>query len=152
MNGAPALPPSPPACTCATLRRFSRRLSAIYDRHLAAAGLTTNQYSLLMTLHVAGPSPLGRLARRAAMDRTTLTRLIAPLARAGWVESRPGTDPRQRILALTGTGRDRLAAAQPHWRAAQDRIETALGADSVGQLHAAVAQAMPRLRALLPSG
>jgi DNA-binding MarR family transcriptional regulator len=136
-------------CTCAALRRLSRLVSAIYDRHLEPAGLTTNQYSLLMTL-AREPVPLGRLARRAATDRTTLPRNLKPLAEAGWVAISPGADARQRVAALTAAGEEALRRARPAWAKAQALIETTLGQDAVGELHGAIAGAMARLRGLRP--
>lgn len=150
----PAVPPAAPpptgvVCTCAALRRLSRLVSAIYDRHLEPAGLTTNQYSLLMTL-AYGPVPLGRLARRAATDRTTLTRNLKPLTAAGWVAISPGPDARQRVALLTDAGAETLRRAQPAWAEAQALIETTLGQDTVGELHGAISGAMARLRGLRP--
>lgn len=146
---APEPPPPAVVCTCAALRRLSRLVSAIYDRHLEPVGLTTNQYSLLMTL-AREPVPLGRLARRAATDRTTLTRNLKPLAEAGWVTISPGPDARQRVAALTAAGRDTLRRAQPVWAEAQTLIETTLGQDDVDALHGAISGAMARLRGLRP--
>jgi hypothetical protein len=37
-------------CTCARLRRLTRRMTALYDRELAQTGLRLTQYSLLATL------------------------------------------------------------------------------------------------------
>jgi len=140
---------SPVVCTCAALRRLSRLVSAIYDRHLEPAGLTTNQYSLLMTLSL-GAVPLGRLARRAATDRTTLTRNLKPLIKAGWVDMIPGPDARQRVAALTAAGAETLRRAQPAWAEAQALIDTTLGQDAVSGLHGALSGAMARLRGLRP--
>jgi DNA-binding MarR family transcriptional regulator len=138
----------PVVCTCAALRRLSRRVSAIYDRHLAPSGLTTNQYSLLMTL-AAGPLALGVLARRAATDRTTLTRNLAPLARAGWVAVAPGRDGRQRVAGLTAAGVARVAMARSSWAEAQGQIEAVLGRATVAELHGLISGAMARLRPLV---
>ncbi|HLB98744.1 MAG TPA: hypothetical protein VJK90_13820, partial [Acetobacteraceae bacterium] len=62
-------------CTCEGLRRLTRRMTVVYDRHLAEAGLTVGQYSLLVNIG-ADTLPLSRLARRTAADRTTLTRSL----------------------------------------------------------------------------
>ncbi len=146
---APGHPGPVIPCTCAALRRLTRQVTAVYDRHLAPAGLTTNQYSLLMTL-AQGAMPLGRLARRAAADRTTLTRALAPLARTGLVRLDPGADARQRVARLTPEGEARLRLAQPAWARAQALLETTLGAESVQAMHALIADAMTQLRPLLP--
>ena len=100
--------PPVPTCTCNALRRLARRVSAIYDRHVAVTGLKTSQFSLPMILRVA-PISLISLARRSATDRTTLTRNLALLIRSGWVRMAPGQDARQRIVALTEAGHRKVA-------------------------------------------
>ncbi|HYF59899.1 MAG TPA: MarR family winged helix-turn-helix transcriptional regulator [Burkholderiaceae bacterium] len=140
----------PAGCTCARLRRLTRRVSALYDRELAAVGLRVGQYSILMTLrHAAGAAGLGlgEAAERLDMDRTTLTRTLRPLADAGWVEI--GVDPddaRQRRLRLTADGGARLDAARPHWRRAQLEVERLLGAAQVASLHDWLDATIPAFR------
>jgi DNA-binding MarR family transcriptional regulator len=57
-------------------------MTAVYDGHLAEVGLTVGQYALLVNIG-AETMPLSRLARRTATDRTTLTRTLTPLIKAG---------------------------------------------------------------------
>jgi len=149
-NLSPGGPPlAGVACTCAALRRLSRLVSAIYDQHLQAVGLTTNQYSLLVVLS-RGAMPLGQLARRAATDRTTLTRNLKPITVAGWVSISAGPDARQKVVGLTAAGTALLKAARPEWARAQALIEATLGRTAVADLHGAIAGAMVRLRDLRP--
>lgn len=119
-------------CTCFRLRRAARQVSQLYDHALAAAGLGVNQYSILR--HARQPRTIGELAARLGMDRTTLTRNLQPLLRAGWLEQARGADPRQRVLRLTAAGRECLRQAQPHWRRAQRRIEALLGTRALASL------------------
>ena len=120
----------------------TRAVARIYDESLAPYGLRTTQYSILARLEVEGPAPLGRLAARLAMDRSTLAREAAPLVRAGLVAEEPGPDRRQRLLSLTDEGLSRLEAARPGWREAQRRVRDELGRERteglLGELHALV--------------
>lgn len=125
-------PPSP--CTCFRLRKLARLVTQRYDRELASAGLTLNQYSILRRASRT-PQAIGALARELGMDRTTLTRDLRPLASAGWVELVAGPDARQRQVRVTPAGRAAMAAAQPSWRRAQDAVERQLGTAVVEQLH-----------------
>ncbi len=140
-------PPGP--CTCAALRRVTRQMTAVYDHHLAPTGLKTSQYSLLMSLTVDG-LPLTTLARRTATDRTTLTRNLAPLERAGWVTIGRADDARQRIARLTDAGARKRADAYSFWAHAQHLVEATLSADAVRDLHASIDAALKRLRPLIP--
>lgn len=121
-------------CTCFRLRRAARQVSQLYDQALAGAGLSVNQYSILR--HARAPRTLGELASRLGMDRTTLTRNVEPLLRAGWLAEARGADPRQRVLSVTGEGRERLERARPLWRRAQQRIDQLLGEPARERLHA----------------
>jgi DNA-binding MarR family transcriptional regulator len=129
-------------CVCATLRMATRAVARIYDRALEPHGLRTTQYSILARLEAEGPAPVGHLAARLAMDRTTLAREAAPLVRSGLVAEEPGEDRRKRVLALSPEGLARLEAARPAWRDAQRQVRDELGYDRVQEL-------LGELRALL---
>ncbi len=132
-------------CTCEGLRRLTRRMTVVYDRHLAEVGLTVGQYSLLVNIG-AETLPLSRLARRTATDRTTLTRSLAPLVKAGWVAVVPGEDARTRLVTLTDAGRRHTATAHAVWQRAQDQIGAALRPKLTEALHETIDEAMKRLR------
>lgn len=122
-------------CTCFRLRRAARLLSRHYDQALAPSGTSLNQFSILRRAEAA-TLPLGVLAGRLGMDRTTLSRDLKPLLAAGSVELVPGDDPRQRCVRLTDGGRRQLAAALPLWRAAQAAVDDCVGIEAIDALHA----------------
>lgn len=124
----------PSVCTCFRLRRASRRATQLYDHALAAVDLTLNQYSILRRSE-REPRVLGELAGELGMDRTTLTRNLAPLMAAGLVDTVRGRDARRRMIGLTPSGRDRLAAAKPHWQRAQATLDAMLGEAGIRRLH-----------------
>ena len=70
-------------CTCFKLRCLTRRVTAVYDRALSAAGIRVTQYSLLSHLRGLRGVPISQLAEKLDMDRTTLTRNLKPLHRGG---------------------------------------------------------------------
>jgi DNA-binding MarR family transcriptional regulator len=114
-------------CTAARLRRASRALSKFYDEVLEPSGLRGTQFSLLVALSLTGPAPLLRVADELGLDRTTMTRNLAPLERDGLVASVPGNDRRVRLIQLTDAGRRALAKALPLWEKAQRRVVDTLG-------------------------
>ena len=132
-------------CTCEGLRRLTRRMTMVYDRRLAEVGLTVGQYSLLVNIG-AETLPLSRLARRTATDRTTLTRSLVPLVKAGWVVVMPGEDARTRQVTLTDAGRHMAKTAHAVWQRAQDQVGTALRPKRIEALHDMIDDAMTRLR------
>lgn len=145
----PGLPAKTLGCTGARLRRLTRRVTALYEHHLRAAGLTLPQYSLLMNL-AEEPQPLTALADRMEMDRTTLTRSLQPLLDLDWAAETRGVDARQRLFALTTAGRRVRTMARRHWQAAQLALERELGHDFVANLHRQLDQALARLKPALP--
>ena len=120
--------PEPALCNCLALRQAARHATQLYDRHLAAEGLKTSQYSILAKLLRLGPQSIGALAEMMVMDRTTLTRAVRPLARDKLVAIAPGEDERTRMVRITPAGEKRARAAAARWREAQKAFEAGYGA------------------------
>lgn len=115
------------ACLCLHAQRAARALARRFDVALRPAGITSGQFSLLMSLNRPNPPTLGSVAALLAMDRTTLTANLKPLERRGLVEATPDpADRRARLLRLTPAGRTVLADAVPIWRAVHAAMEAAL--------------------------
>jgi len=138
------------ACTCAAVRRLSRRVTQLYDHHLAPLGLKTTQYSLLSNVRTRPGQPMGDLARRMGMDRSTLTRNLRPLLAAGWIRTDAGTDSRTVCAWLTHSGRALQTRARTLWQHAQADIETRLGAADARSLHLIAESVARRLERNLP--
>jgi DNA-binding MarR family transcriptional regulator len=116
------------ACLCLHLQRAARAAARRFDRAFHPLGLTNGQFSLLMALNRPDPAMIGPLAALLAMDRTTLTAALKPLARRGLVEiAIDPADRRGRRLTLTPAGLALLAAALPVWRREHAAIEAWLG-------------------------
>jgi DNA-binding MarR family transcriptional regulator len=121
------LTPEPAICNCLALRQAARHATQLYDRHLAAEGLKTSQYSILAKLLRLGPQSIGALADMMVMDRTTTTRAVRPLARDKLLAIAPGEDERTRMVRITPAGEKRAKAAAVRWREAQKAFEAAYG-------------------------
>jgi DNA-binding MarR family transcriptional regulator len=138
----------PLGCTCFKLRKLTRAMSRLYDHHLATVGLKTTQYSVLVNASRAA-LPVAELADLLGVERTTLTRNLKPLMDAGWLELKPGTDSRQRIVTITEEGRAKVKLAYVAWRRAQTEFETLMGRDTVRALHQQLETTMTQLTPLL---
>lgn len=114
-------------CACANLRRVTRVVTRIYDQELKKAGVEITQFGLLTALAACKETNQKRLSAGFAMDSTTLTRTLGLLRKQGWVSVRRGTDMRERLFSVTEAGKRQLAAAQPHWELAQQRLRKELG-------------------------
>jgi DNA-binding MarR family transcriptional regulator len=136
-------------CTCFKLRRLTRRVTAVYDRALSAAGMRVTQYSLLAHLRGLPGVPMSQLAEALDMDRTTLTRNLKPLVEAGWVEVHPSAeDARIRLVQITPSGDAQWEAARTYWRRAQDEVNAAIGSANLAGLHHMLDSYVPLFRAV----
>jgi DNA-binding MarR family transcriptional regulator len=121
-------------CTCANVRRAARAATRFYNRELRADDIEITQFTLLMALDRTGEIRQGELGRLLALDSTTLTRMLEPLKKCGWVRAKEGDDRRLRIFSLTPAGRAQYQRSLPHWKRAQDRVQRSLGEQRIGQL------------------
>lgn len=126
----------PPAnvCVCASVRRTGRALTQRYDAILAPSGLRSTQYSVLTQLRPDVPIAMADLTEALGMDRTTLTRALAPLERQGWVYIEVGSDRRTRQVRATPKGMATLAVARPLWREAQGGVIADFGEERLAAL------------------
>src|SRR5580698_79924 len=104
------------SCLCLHLQRAARALARRFDDALRPVGLTNGQFSLMMSLNRPEPPGMASVASLLAMDRTTLTAALKPLARRGLVEvTVDAADRRSRLVSLTPAGRTLLSRAVPVW-------------------------------------
>ena len=122
-------------CNCFAIRQAARHVTRLYETHLAQAGLTSAQFSILGALGEAGPLTMADLASALVMDRTTLLRAMKPLQREDLLKSSAGAaDPRQLVFALSTAGERRLKEALPLWGKAQEEFEAGIGPRQAAQL------------------
>jgi len=116
-------------CACFDLRKATRAVSRMYDDFLRDEGLNITQFSLLRLLRTEKELSISTLGRYMVMDRTSITRALAPLERDGLIDSRPGADKRIRIVSVTNKGRKLVEDAEPKWRQAQEALIETIGED-----------------------
>lgn len=114
-------------------------MTAIYDEALAPAKINVAQFSLLRRIDRQTPISLTELGRLSGLDRSTIGRNGKVLKRMGLIEEVEGDDGREACVALAPAGKRALQTALPLWRDAQQKIETAIGEDSAGQLRSLLA-------------
>ena len=108
------VPSSPLLPEVAPLRDSSRRLVrelGFLDGRVKRAGVTHTQCHTLIEIERQGVMAAGELAAVLNLDKSTTSRTVASLVRAGYIAARSdGGDRRRRPLALTAKGRRKLAA------------------------------------------
>ena len=116
-------------CHCLAARRTARAITRDFEAKLRPHGLRATQFSILTALALKGPTPVSELAWGLGLERTTLTRSAALLERNGWIEAAESTDAREHPLRLTQAGRQKLEAAFPAWKEAQELVGGKLARD-----------------------
>jgi DNA-binding MarR family transcriptional regulator len=116
-------------CACFDLRKATRAVSRMYDEFLRDAGLNITQFSLLRVIRTEKELSISKLGRYMAMDRTSITRALAPLERDGLIDSRRGADKRIRVVSVTSKGRKLIGNAEPEWHQAQEALMEIVGED-----------------------
>jgi DNA-binding MarR family transcriptional regulator len=122
-------------CLLQATRRAARAVTALYEEALAPVNLTASQFSTLAALAAHEPGGLGLtpLAEGLGLDRTTLTRVLAPLERRGLAVVAPDPrDARARLARLGPEGRDLMPEATRLWSEAQARVLRHLGPTEAG--------------------
>jgi DNA-binding MarR family transcriptional regulator len=116
-------------CACGDLRKATRAVTRMYEDFLRDEGLNITQFSLLSVIRAGKELSVSTLGRDLGLDRTSITRALAPLERDGLIQSRPGADKRIRIVSVTNKGRKLVEDAAPKWRQAQQALMQTIGED-----------------------
>ena len=114
-------------CACLNLRKASRAVTQIFDQALLASGLRSTQLPVLVTFASSGTTTIAQLAEELIMDRTSLARLLRPLASAGLIKIEPGEDRRTRDVSLMADGREAVLGSIPLWEKAQAMVLGRMG-------------------------
>jgi DNA-binding MarR family transcriptional regulator len=106
---------------CLVLNTVSaaRTLLRRYDRTLKTYGVTVQQFALLAALRVNPTEPVAELARKVALDRTSLTRNLDLLEKRGLVR-RADNKGNARLCTLSQEGDQLLDALLREWNVQQD--------------------------------
>jgi DNA-binding MarR family transcriptional regulator len=130
-------------CPALRVRQASRALAKLFDDELAPFGLHSSQLPVLAAVALFGDSgaTMSKLAQALVMDRTTFTRSIRPLERAGLLRvARSPEDARTKVVVITRSGERMIESIFPTWERVLKQIEKTLGAEMLTELHARLDQ------------
>src|SRR5262249_16372650 len=74
-------------CACSEVRNGTGGVSRMYEDFLRDEGLNGTQFSLLSLIRAGKELSISTLGRAMALDRTSITRALAPLEREGLIRS-----------------------------------------------------------------
>ena len=114
-------------CVCHRTRMAARAVTRLYDDILRSVGLRATQLAVLVAVGGDDVVSITALAKFMGMDRSTLTRNLAPLDREGLIRVGNEGWRRSRTVEITKKGRGRLREALPLWEQAQAALRQKLG-------------------------
>lgn len=121
-------------CLAVRARIVARWISALYDRALEGTDLTIAQVNLLVAIGALGPSAPSRVGSVLHMERSTVSRNLAPLIESGWLAADSSDAGRVRGVHLTSAGERVLERILPKWRAVQTETAKRLGKEGVAAI------------------
>ena len=116
-------------CACLNLRKATRAVTRLFDEALRPLGIRSTQLPILATLALDSPLTVTQISEALVMDRTSLARLLRPLAESNLITVEVAEDRRARNVHLTQTGRAVVDQAFPLWKSVQTRVVSELGHD-----------------------
>ena len=114
-------------CLCHRTRMASRAVTRLYDDILRPVGLRATQLVVLVAVGSGEAVSITSLAKIMGMDRSTLTRNLAPLEREGLIRVGNEGWRRSRTIEITKKGGARLREASSLWEGAQNALRQKLG-------------------------
>lgn len=123
------LPTTHPLATDVTFlaSALHRQLSRLADEAFASTGLSSSQAYILFQIAVEPNLPPSHLARRLSLDASTVTRMVEPFIRRGWVVA--AVSGRMKRLAIADAGRAKVREVSIAMQTHRERIAAMLGAD-----------------------
>jgi len=125
-------------CYCATLRRATRLVTAVYDEHLRATGVRATQFTILGALHLRPGMRITDMVDMLAIDQTTLTRTLALLRKDGLVTVASQPSGREKCWRLSGEGEKLIRTARPLWEQAQEEVHRRYGKERIEAVNSAL--------------
>ena len=126
---------------------LARRTRAINAR-LRPHGVDYTRWRVLAVLQEHSGATMGRLADLTSVDRTTLTRTLGLMEKAGLVVRRERkSDRRSLAISLTAKGRRMFARILPLTLVESDRAVTGFSSEEIGTLRDRLRRMADNLRA-----
>jgi DNA-binding MarR family transcriptional regulator len=116
-----------PECIGARIRLCSRIVTAFYEKELRNSDLRISQFALLNRIKENGPITAKHIGKSFVIEKSSLSRDLARLREAGWIEEVQGEDKRERLLTITPSGLEEFEKAKPSWEAAHKKMAEIFG-------------------------
>ena len=114
-------------CIAVRIRLLSRMITHVYDSAMKPYGVKLNQMSMLALVFMKSGIGFEAICKRLKMEKSTASRNIERLKKAGWLEVAHAHDERKKVLRVTPAGETLLREVHGAWEKAQAEAEKLLG-------------------------
>lgn len=118
------------------------------DMQRAGFGDLRESHGYLVQHLLRGPHSVGQLAELLGVSQQAVSKTVAELTGAGYLEVVPGKDARVRLVQLSARGQASVQAARRFRARAEARLEKRLGERRARQLHAGLLELLEELGGL----
>ena len=125
-------------CLAVRIRLLNRTVTNIFDDALRPLGVKVSQLNVLTVVAKRGPISPRDVAKGLNMEKSTLSRNVAPMRAHGWLEVSNGDTGRRQSLEIGPAGRKLIEKALPLWKKAQAESQAMLGKQGAHSIHRAV--------------
>lgn len=126
------------------MQRIDDDIARVYEGMPDADGLRPSWVLELLRLDAQGPMTIRALADSVGKTHSALSQKVAAMSRAGFLETREGSDGRTRLVHLTERGRALVARMRAEWSATEETL-----AEIEAEAPYALSQAVRDLEAVL---
>ena len=121
-------------CNVFALRRAARAASRQYAQVMRNCGLKHTQFTVLAILNRKGATSISQLAEIQGLERTSMSRTLTTMEKSDLIALSEEGWRRTREATITDLGREKLLAALPLWREAQNQFKAQFESEEINQL------------------
>jgi DNA-binding MarR family transcriptional regulator len=104
------------------MERVDNDLARIYEASPDTAGVRPSWVLEILRLHARGPMTIRQLSASVGRTHSASSQKVAAMAKAGMVETTPGSDARTRRVQLTDRARELVPRMRAEWLATEDAL------------------------------
>ena len=106
-------------CLVSRVRYLNRSLTAIYDEAFRPFGITASQVNMLVAVINRGSLSPVQLSEILNIEKSTLSRNLERMRKAGWIEIIPPASGRTHAIQASNKGKKLLCKVLAPWEKAQ---------------------------------
>jgi len=107
-------------CIGSKFRGISRKIDAIYRKHLEGTNITENQLSIMLALSKTGKIEQIEIGRILNLERSSMSRNLTRLIDQGFIHKEGAVN--RPLISLSKDGLQKVTSLMPSWERAMDEV------------------------------